>query len=359
MRVALITDTHWGVRNDMPQMLEYQKKSHEWFFKILDEQKIKRCIHLGDVFDRRKYINFGTARACRVNFLDQLKERDVDSDFIAGNHDVMYKNTNDINSLTEMVEGRYDNITIHLEPKKINIDGLDIQLMPWITETNYEQSMDAIKNTSAEIIMGHFEIEGFELFKGIISPHGISASLFDRFDAAYSGHFHHQSSRGPIYYLGAFCEYVWSDHDDPRGFHIFDTDTRKIEFYQNENHIFQMIEYNDVKYKDQAERVNNLDYTKFKDCFVKIVCFARENPFTFETLLDNLYKAGPIDISVVEDVNTFNQTSEKDNEVNETEDTQTILTKYIDGLKLPVDNDEMKRFMRDIYNEAISVEHVD
>ena len=59
MKYALITDTHFGVRNDSQILLEYQKKFYdEIFFPYLDKNDIKHIVHLGDLVDRRKSINF-------------------------------------------------------------------------------------------------------------------------------------------------------------------------------------------------------------------------------------------------------------------------------------------------------------
>ena len=69
-KIAMITDTHAGVRNDNPAFQQYQKKCYEWFFKYIDEHNIQNVIHLGDIYDRRKYVNFMSARRCREDFLD-------------------------------------------------------------------------------------------------------------------------------------------------------------------------------------------------------------------------------------------------------------------------------------------------
>jgi hypothetical protein len=83
----------------------------------------------------------------------------------------------------------------------------------------------------------------------------------------------------------------------------------------------------------------------------------KSNPYAFDLLFDSLYKAGPLDIQIVEDASVLID-NEDDMEVDEAEDTSTILRKYIAGLTLPVDNDKMKNFMLDIYNEALQVETV-
>lgn len=355
--IALISDTHIGIRNDSPVFHDYFERSMKFFFEEIDGRSIKHVIHLGDLFDRRKYLNYVTARECRQTFLEQLEKRGIETHIIAGNHDTYWKNTNEVNSLDEMVTGRYKGIHTYTEPALINIDGLHIQLMPWINSSNNEKCHDIIKTTRAEILMGHLEINGFELFKGIMSDHGDNMDVFSRFDRVFSGHYHHKSTKDNITYLGAFMEHTWADYNDPRGFHIFNTETRSLKFVPNPYKIFKMISYDD-KEENIMETIENMDYEQFKDCYVKIVCVNRSNPYVFDLMVDKLYKASPVDISVVEDI-SYLVGNEEDLENVQDGDTVSLLSNYIKGLTLPVKNDTMVDYMKNLYMEAISLEHVD
>ena len=356
-KIAMVTDTHAGVRNDNPAFQMYQKQCWEWFFDYIDEHDIKHVIHLGDIYDRRKFVNFVSAKRLREDFLNPLEERGVETHIIQGNHDSYYKDTHEVNALDELVAGRYKYIKTYSVPEVINIDGLDIQIMPWITTSNYDLAMDAIQHPRAEILMGHLELNGFTMHKGLISDHGMDSSIFDKFDRVYSGHYHHRSKSGNVSYIGAFAEYNWHDYNDPRGFSVFDTETRILEFQQNPYRMFRLAKYDDVTNPDIVDKIQKTDFSKYQNTYVKLVVVNKTNPFAFDLLFDSIYKVGPLDITIIEDP-TVLLDSEEDVEVDEAEDTTTILSKYIDGLTLPLDNGQMKKFMLDIYQEALQVETV-
>lgn len=352
----MITDTHAGIRNDSMVFHDYMKKNYDWFFSIIDDQDIRTIVHLGDLFDRRKYVNYLTSKRIREDFLLQVENRNLDCHIIAGNHDVFYKNTNDINALSEMVTGRYKGINTYINATEINVNGTDILLLPWISDDNHEHSYKLIENSKCDVVMGHLELNGFEMFKGTVSNHGVDRKVYDKFDLVFSGHYHHKSSAKNIHYIGAFAEFIWSDYNDPRGFTIFDTNTRKFEFYQSPYNIFQMIVYDDVKTKDILNEINKTDYSKYSNVYVKVICINRTNPYAFDTLIDKIHTVSPIDISIVEDVSFLD---ESEDIVEGIQDTRSIIDAYINNLTLPVDNDKMKKFMRDIYTEAVSLKHIE
>mgnify|MGYP000911072418 CR=1 FL=1 len=355
-KIAVLSDTHWGVRNDSPVFLDYFKKCvDEFFLPTIKEQGVTHIIHMGDLVDRRKYVNINTAKRLREDFLQKLL---LPTKVIGGNHDEYYKDTYSVNALDELLGNRYPNIQAVLTPQTITIDGCEIFLLPWITKDNELESYEALEKTTATICMGHLELEGFEFYRGQVSDHGWNHHIFRRFMKVYSGHYHHRSVRDNVQYIGAFSEHIWSDYNDPRGFVIFNTEDHSEEFFRNPFTIFNMIVYDDVKDTDILNTINNTDYSKYKDTFVRVVCGNKTNPYAFDMLLDKLYKETPVDISIVEDVSLFTDSSPEE-VVDQTQDTPTILDSYIEGLTLPVSSDKMKVYMRDVYLEAINLETVE
>ena len=70
-----------------PDFHDYFEKFYsEVFFPTLDEQGIDTVVHMGDVFDNRKNIDFWSLNWQNVYF-DPLQERNIKTYLIVGNHD--------------------------------------------------------------------------------------------------------------------------------------------------------------------------------------------------------------------------------------------------------------------------------
>ena len=354
MKIALITDTHWGVRNDNIAFMDNSKKFLDIiFFPYLDANNIRTVVHLGDLVDRRKYINMQTATRLRIDFLDKLANRGLDVHMIAGNHDTYFKNTNRINALHELVVGKYDFKIYDQLPFEWDFDGTKVLILPWICDENREASLHAIRNTPAQIVMGHLELQGFEMFRGSIVSHGDDPSLFDRFDTVMSGHYHHRSSRGNIHYLGSHAEFTWSDYSDPRGFHIFDTETRNLTFVENPYRMFKKVWYND---SDATFLNSDIDYAQYKNCMLKVIIQEKTNMFWFDKFIENIESENPLDIQIVEDHLNLNLEEDSDI-VNEAESTIDIFKKYISGFdEKTVNKEKLEKKIVELYNEALTVE---
>lgn len=351
MKVAIITDQHFGARNDSIAFLDFFEKFYDnTFFPALDANSINTVLVLGDTFDRRKYVNFYALDRAKKMFFDKLEERGIRVHMLAGNHDTYYKNTNEVNS-PDLLLVEYGNIDVISKPETIVVDGTSICMMPWICPENYQESLDHIKNTKAEICMGHFEIAGFAMYRGMESHDGLAKETFEKFDLVFSGHYHHRSSDKHIHYLGNPYELTWQDYNDPRGFHLFDLDTRELEFICNPYRMFERIEYND---KDQDPI--DLDVIELEQKYVKLVVVNKTDFYKFDKFIQKLYNKGCYEIKIIEDMSEF-QDGEIGEEIN-LEDTLSVLANYIDSVETDVDKEQIKTFMRTLYTEAVNVEVV-
>lgn len=369
MKIALITDQHFGVRNDSIQFHNYYEKFYsEVFFPTLEERGIKDIIELGDIFDRRKYVNFDSLKRCNDYFFGPIYGKGINLHCIVGNHDTYFKNTNAVNAPDLLLGWMKDKppcaknsnilntseMFVHAHPSNdFDFDGCKIMFMPWINSSNYDCAMDTIKNSNADVCMGHLELRGFEMYKGAAIDAGISHSLFKKFDMVMSGHFHHKSSRDNVHYLGSPYEMTWSDYNDDRGFHIFDTETRELEYIKNPYSMFHKVFYDDTV-NDTDYILNTTDYSYLKDTYVKVVVKNKESPYVFDVFIDRLNAANPAHLQVVED-NLHLDLDSSDQIIDEAEDTITTINKYIENLGLS-NPKPMNDLFYDLYHDALSNE---
>jgi DNA repair exonuclease SbcCD nuclease subunit len=351
-KLCLVTDTHFGARSDSIPFDNFFKKFYdEVFFPEIDKRGIKHIIHLGDCFDRRKYINFNTLSSCRNYFFDEIKKRDIELHMIVGNHDTFFKNTNDVNSPRLLLKDYEFNVID--SPSELEFDdGSKIFMMPWICTDNYNQSMEAIKTTNAQVLFGHFEIAGFQMYKGHENDEGFDPKIFEKFDLVCSGHFHHRSSNRNINYLGNPYELTWADFEDPRGFHIFDTSARSLEFIQNPFTIFSKIYYDDEKVDPRSVDVN-----QYASQHIKLIVVNKKDYYKFDQFIERLYKINPLELKIIEDLSEFEADAMGDQEV-DLEDTVTLLSQYVDNLETEADKERIKTLMKTLYVEAQNYEEV-
>ena len=354
MKIALINDTHFGARGDSQLFLDYfMKFFDDVFFPYIKENNIKTVIHAGDLMDRRKFVNFNVLNQVRTRFMDKLRDENVEMHCILGNHDVYYRNTNVINSIRELFG---DDLILYEEPTVVNFDGLDIALLPWVNKENYDESIKFIDSAAAPILIGHLELEGYQVMPGVkfktVSGNGMSPKIFNRFEQVYTGHFHHRQQNGNIYYFGTQYQITFSDLNETKGFHVYDTDTREIEFIENPYNMFHSITYNDeegpVEFRHRVDT-----HTYLKDAYVKLFVEHKEHPYSFDRFMDKLYDAGVAKITIVEEMNNSDWTQEEI--VDLSQDTVTLINNEIDTMDEVKDKERMKRLVRDLYMESLSL----
>ena len=348
MKIAILNDTHCGIRNSSDVFLDNAAKFYgETFFPYLKEHDIKQIVHLGDYYDNRKAINIKCLNHNRKHFLEPLRDLGIRMDIIPGNHDTFYKDTNTPNSLKELLGFFINEVAIIEKPTVIEYESLKMALLPWMCKDNWEESINFIKTCKADILGAHLELNGFEMMRGIKADHGMDASMFSRFESVFSGHYHTKNSGDNIHYLGSQMEFYWSDCNDKKYFHILDTETRELTAVQNPHTLFKKVVYNDTKY----------DYNRIPDFsghFVKVVVVNKTKPQMFEAFIDKLQDQNLHDLKIAEN---FDQMIGYDDSAElAVDDTQTLLDGYIDASETNLDKSHLKTKMRDLYTEAQSIE---
>jgi DNA repair exonuclease SbcCD nuclease subunit len=353
MKVAIINDTHCGIRNSSDIFLDNAEKFYtDVFFPTLLERDIRHIIHLGDYFDHRKFINFRALNRNRHVFLERLRQEQITMDIIAGNHDTYYKNTNDLNSLKELLGHYMNEVHIIHEPTVMEYGSLKMGMIPWICSENYEKSMEFIKNAKCDWIGGHFEFAGFNVMRGVVAPHGLDHKLLSRFERVLSGHFHTKSQQDNVTYLGTQMEFFWSDANDPKFFHILDTETRELEAIRNPYTLFQKVVYN-----DEETDYNKYNVTDLDGKYVKVVVVNKKDIFTFDRFIDRIQNRKIHDLKIAENFDEFVGNNVEDESVS-IEDTTELLDTYIDAVETDLDKDRLKVSMRNLMTEAQAIETV-
>ena len=184
MKVAIITDTHYGARKGSKFLHDYFEKFYkDIFFPALEENNITTVIHMGDAFDSRKSIDYQSLEWAKRVVFDPLKSYNVH--MIVGNHDCYYKNTNEVNS-PELLLQTYSNIKTYSEISEVAIDNLQVLFIPWINAENFESSVKAIKDSTSKVAMGHLELNGFRAHRGHTMEDGMASELFEKFERTFS-----------------------------------------------------------------------------------------------------------------------------------------------------------------------------
>lgn len=342
MKVAIITDQHFGARKNSKLFHDYFLNFYNnVFFPTLEEYGITTVVDMGDTFDSRKGIDFSALSWAKNNYYDRLYEMGVKVHTIVGNHTAYYKNTNNVNAV-DLLLREYDNVTIYSEPTEVMLGQLPTLFIPWINQENEESTLKLIKKTTCPCAMGHLELQGFRVNKQIVMEHGLESKLFGKFTRVYSGHYHTRSNDGTVFYLGNPYEIYWTDVGDTRGFTIFDTETITHEPVNNPYRMFYNIYYEDTDYQ-------TFDTSVYENKIVKVVVRKKSDTKKFEKFIDKLYASNIAELKIVEN---FDIQEPVEFEAFESEDTISILNRYIQEAEVSLDKALIQNMMQEIYQEA-------
>jgi len=236
----------------------------------------------------------------------------------------------------------YDNVTVYSEPTEVMLGNLPVLFIPWINQENEANTLKLIEKTTCPCAMGHLELQGFRVNKQIVMEHGLESKLFGKFSRVYSGHYHTRSDNGVVYYLGNPYEMFWSDVGDTRGFHIFDTETITHTPVNNPYRLFHNIYYEDTNYQ-------TFDTREYEDKIVRVIVRKKSDTKKFEKFIDKLYASNVAELKIVEN---FTIQESEEFEPFESEDTLSILNRYIEEAEINLDKSIVQKMIQEIYQEA-------
>lgn len=350
MKFAILGDTHFGARNDSQNFHKFFDKFYtEVFIPYCKENDIRLVFQLGDLFDRRKFINFNSLSECKRYFFDALEDNNIQLITLLGNHDIYWKESLQVSS-SGLILGEYQNILLIDEPFTYTIDHTTIDLIPWICKENETEVFDFIDKSRSDLCFGHFEIAGFPMYRGMTAEEGLSHDMFAKYERVLSGHYHTRSKAENIEYVGTPYEMTWQDAYDPRGFSVFDTQTRQLDFIPNPFTIHVKLNYDDRGDQVWPAQVD------LKDKYVKIVVQNKTNLFTFDQYITDVYNQDPAEVKIIEDLSEFNEGTISE-EIN-LEDTMSILDNYVDSVQTNEDKESIKKVLKELYIEALNQEVV-
>lgn len=367
-KVIVFGDLHFGIRGDSIVFQSYQKTIiSELILPYLNSNKdqIKSLIFLGDIFDRRKSINISTLQLAKW-FFSQLKEFEID--MIVGNHDVFYRNTNDINS-PKLIFEEYNNITVY--------DSLPVQkgtflFVPWISPDNMERTLDTIKTSDAKYLFGHLEISNAILIGTQRCDFGLSPHIFKNYGIVFSGHFHARQTFNNILYTGCIWELTRDDSYQDKGFFKLTLNEKgeldNIEFIPitDKFKIFNTVVYDENILQKQPENTKTpiLDLILpmslkpvLENRYVKVIYSSNKNQLLWSKFLERLNSFNPAEISFQESISESEDNNEDFVIKAENNDILDVVKSYLNDIATSetMKEDVFQVFV-ELYKEAFQME---
>jgi len=234
-KILLIGDTHLGL--GYPNKLDhYFKVSQEYFekflFPILSKlTKDDIIVHLGDLFDNRNIVPINI-----LNYAQSILERMSQIcpvHVIIGNHDIYNKSINDVNSLKAY--NYIPNVNIYETTTKINFNGKQILLMPWV-ESKSEQIELLKQYSGCDYLFCHSDLNGAKMHLTSVAHRNsdkIDVEEFDGYKNVYSGHIHLVQKSKNFTFVGSIHEMDRNDIDNQKGIFVLDTNKEAELFIPN------------------------------------------------------------------------------------------------------------------------------
>jgi DNA repair exonuclease SbcCD nuclease subunit len=356
MKIGIIGDMHWGVKNGNPDFLEFQKFWLEDALSRMQKLGIDTIIQTGDHFDTRAHIKLNVLHAMIHWFPDVLRNFGIKKWITyGGNHDMFYRDSNEICALdifSLMNHGLNDKFIIVKDKVEIlNFGGVKLAIAPWINKNNNDRILSEIAKSKADYLFGHFEMIGMPMIPGFLCDSGVDPKSFKDFKRVISGHFHTVSNSLNCTMVGTPYHITWGDvqDGDNRGFWTLDLDTDELVLHKNESNmtLFSVIEY-DSNAKYEASTLK-----EYAGTIAKILVKEKPDAKHFKKFTDLLNGVGFIDFKIIDTTMVQIDKVEISEEALSL-DTLSAMNAYIDAQGNDIKKDKVKSLAKQIYIEVLN-----
>lgn len=218
--IAFLGDTHFGIKSFNQSFFENQIKFYEeQFFPYLLKHNITQVIQTGDLWDNRNFMNNLILQQFKNRFAKWFVDNKVHLHTLLGNHDIYYKNTLDTSFQSTNLNEFSEYVHYYNTQEIIHIDGYKVLFVPWVIDYD---DFDVENTENVDLVVGHFDLKGFELENNIISQVGFEQQDFEKYELVITGHYHKKTRKDNIFYIGSPYQLTWNDFCDDRGFVLLD-----------------------------------------------------------------------------------------------------------------------------------------
>jgi DNA repair exonuclease SbcCD nuclease subunit len=340
-KICVISDLHFGIKNNSETFLNYQiKYLKEVVIAYMIEHNIKQLFILGDLFNSRKEVNIRTFYIVN-GFLDYVNSQNIKIFVLAGNHDMYFQQSDEITGLE--ILRKHPNINIVTEPTIFQSGDIKFSMIPWIVDGQIDNLIKFYKENSHAVTFGHFEINGFELVPGFVQNHGFNRSFFANFRRVLSGHYHLKQNADNMTYIGSPFEFDWNDYKQDKGFYLYTFDKDELEFVKNDRKVYMKVHY---------KQDDNYDFTSFTGKVIKIYRTEEHDDALFNSFIKNVEDAQPESFIISVISIDKNETEDYNKEAKFDGTVLDMIYEYVDQKH---DGDKtIKQIMNKMYNESLN-----
>lgn len=202
---VLVTDLHLKESNQEENFKVYKEAA-----RIAKDFSIP-ILNGGDIFDSRKSQPQQNLLAFEYILVDLLKG--VEMYCIVGNHDKVDQSQKG-SFLTPFKEHKNFHLidTFGVLP----LQDLDIYFLSFFTDEVFQEYLHEISlmlDNRRKVLLTHIDIKGFSMNSTTLSEHGFETDVFTLFDKVIVGHYHDNSEKKNIEFIGATLQHNFGESE--------------------------------------------------------------------------------------------------------------------------------------------------